>query len=493
MSSSSDAATERREGTTLRIVDSFVPTAKQVEFFRACDDPGAQDILFDGSIRGGKSQACCKKIVDWAMRYGGRYIVSRATYRELEDSTKKIMLYGEGGMPPALPPQLIATRRDGSQNISAEHNTVTLVNGAEILFRSLEPDQRGKIRNISLNGIFIDQIEELEDADIEEFYQELLGRLSDPRGPRKLIAAANPGPEDHWVHKRFIDPRYRKLHPKARRVHVSILDNARYLHPEYVRDLLATEHTQPGYFSRMVMGEWGFIGGKRFKVWQPALHVVDRVFDIPSGWEIVEGLDYGWTNPFVSLSVAIDYDGRHWVVGEHYASELRISQHAAAIKAQRANDGGMLGFQGQLEPSACYLDPSAWNKRGEYESAAHELLEHGILCSKAVNDRLGGWNRMDEYLATTLADGLPRLRFFPTCENVIREIPNLRIKPGTDDVEKVNDHAADALRYVLMSRFPGPEEPTKEEAHTREAVMARSIARHQGRQEQLERELVQVG
>jgi len=91
----------------IRITDTSVPNGKQAEFYRACEDPDAEEVLYDGSIRAGKTQACCRKIVEWAWRYGGRYVVARKTYPELIDSTMAVMMRGEGAMPAALPPQLI--------------------------------------------------------------------------------------------------------------------------------------------------------------------------------------------------------------------------------------------------------------------------------------------------------------------------------------------------------------------------------------------------
>ena len=88
-------------------------------------------------------------------------------------------------------------------------------------------------------------------------------------------------------------------------------------------------------------------------------------------------------------------------------------------------------------------------------------------------------------LTERMADGKPRLQVFNTCTNLIREIPSLRIKAGTDDVDKDlhNDHAADALRYAIMSRMPHPslrhvvEEPDLREERARRLIeKARSQA-----------------
>jgi hypothetical protein len=477
------AVRERREGNRLILEDTLVPNPKQRDFYRELARPYSEveEVLFDGSIRGGKTQAGVRWLVAKALQTGGTYVISRFSYRELEDSTKKVCLYGEGGLPPAIPEQVLWKQNlDKAKNET--HNKVKLANGAEILFRALEPKERGKIRNITACGWLIDQAEELDGEDIEDFYQEIKGRCSDPRGPLKLVLIANPGPTDHLIYKRFIDPVTR--YEKAARVHVTILDNAKYLPPHYVQMLLATEHTNPDYFKRMVMGEWGAIGGKRFKCWDRNLHVVDRVFDIPEGWEVFEGWDYGWANPTVQLVCAMDYTGRVWVVAEYRASETtvpRICAHAKEIRRSYMPGGGVeppaeRPFFGDLTPSASWLDPSAWAKRGEHSSPAHEFLENEIYVAKANNERVGGWARLETWMTTPMDDGRPRLQIFPTCEGLIKEIPNLRIKPGTEDVEKVNDHSSDALRYVAMSRPITPLEQAQEEDGTREAA-ARSMVR----------------
>ena len=72
-----------------------------------------------------------------------------------------------------------------------------------------------------------------------------------------------------------------------------------------------------------------------------------------------------------------------------------------------------------------------------------------------------------------MEDGKPKLQIFDSCPSLIRELPNLKIKAGTDDVDKVNDHLSDALRYAIMSRMPHPEkEEEDDDPSDRAAVWA---------------------
>ena len=432
----------------VRVRDTFKPTGKQAEFFRACEESEAEEILFDGSIRGGKTQACCKKLVAWAWTYGGRYVICRKTYRELRDSTMAVLLRGEGDLEPALPHQLL---RGGSlaKAFRAKDDAVYLANGAEIMFRSLEnrEEAKAKLRNLSLNAVFIDQVEELDDPGDAELYEELCGRLSDPRGPGKMLLAANPGPVDHWVYKRFIDQES-KL-PWTRYVHVTLYDNKHNLDARYFNARIRTKTSNPEYYQRFILGEWGAFGGKRFKSWNHQKHVIEP-FPVPANWEVMEAIDYGYSHPFCCLWIAIAPNGRWYVIAEHYEKERSLRHHVQQIRRIRDELG--------ISPSVTWIDPSVVRSDRGYESVQMELTDLQLYTAKAENERLGGWARLDEMLLTDLEDGKPWLQVFDRCKNLIRELPSAKIKEGTDDIEKRNDHSLDALRYAVMSRPPIPPE-----------------------------------
>jgi hypothetical protein len=79
-------------------------------------------------------------------------------------------LHGDGGLPALLPSEAIRQYR-------ASDETVTLKNGSEILFRSLEAENTEKLRGLTLGGILIDQAEELDGGVAgERIWDTLLGR-----------------------------------------------------------------------------------------------------------------------------------------------------------------------------------------------------------------------------------------------------------------------------------------------------------------------------
>jgi PBSX family phage terminase large subunit len=444
----------------------FQGTAKQLAAAGHWRDSEARVITLGGAIRSGKTQAGGRLIVETAVDQPATYLIARSTYRELEDSTKKAMLHGDGALPPLIPPELIEQYR-------ASDNLVKLRTGATLLFRSLEEGQVGKLLNLTLGGIFVDQIEELDDGDTgERIFDTLLGRLSDPRGPRKLIGVANPSGLTHWVYRRLVDEGTRD--PEARYVHFTLLDNAANLPADYVAAMLATKETRPAWYRSFILGEWGAFSGAAFSEFEEPIHVV-RPFAIPQHWERFESLDHGANHPTVVLAWAADTDGNLVVFGE-YSSPGLVSKHAAELLARRQRWG----------TSVCHADPSVFASHGLTSSwgapasVATEYAEHGIKLRPANNSRAAGYLRLLELLHVEPgrvappwasirqgAGGAPRLYIVDGCRELVRQLKSAPVAvDGVDTGEAVDrrwegehGHAVASLRYGAMSRPAPAKEP----------------------------------
>ena len=99
------------------------------------------------------------------------------------------------------------------------------------------------------------------------------------------------------------------------------------------------------------------------------------------------------------------------------------------------------------------LDSSCWNKTGLGPSIAETMIKRGARWIPADRHRIAGKIEVHRRLACD-DRGNPRVRFFSTCNNTIRTLPTLPIsKTNPEDVDtKAEDHAYDALRYMVMSR-----------------------------------------
>ena len=89
------------------------------------------------------------------------------------------------------------------------------------------------------------------------------------------------------------------------------------------------------------------------------------------------------------------------------------------------------------------------------ESTYRESTKKILRLLKGNNDRLNGWGTVREYLKPVMKEEqvIAKLQVFNTCTEFIRTFPSLVY--DSIKVEDLNtngeDHAADAVRYGLMS------------------------------------------
>ncbi len=106
-----------------------------------------------------------------------------------------------------------------------------------------------------------------------------------------------------------------------------------------------------------------------------------------------------------------------------------------------------------------------WTPDGDSgESPAETYARHGVPLVQASKERAAGWARLREWLRVA-PDGKPWLMVHPDCAYLIRTLPSLISddrKPEDVDTDS-EDHAADALRYFVMSR-PSPGRETRKPA-----------------------------
>lgn len=280
------------------------------------------------------------------------------------------------------------------------------------------------------------------------------------------ILATNPGGKGHvWVMERFVDPTSRGeftyLDPETEHrvgfVPSFIKDNP-HLDEAYERNLRSLPEIRR---KQLLEGNWDVFAGQYFTEWDRAVHVVDP-FVIPPEWQRAAGYDYGYSNPMAHLSAAFDNDGNCFVYREVYETELTPKQQAGVIK--RRSTQTVNGRTIKDEVVSPFADPSIFAKAGggTGKSIALQFAEAGLPMRKAKNDRKGGWMNLRQYLlidpnaphAVTKQPGAPKLYIFSTCVNLVRTLP-LQMHDDKDPEDlntKGEDHAVDALRYLLMNR-----------------------------------------
>jgi phage terminase large subunit-like protein len=159
--------------------------------------------------------------------------------------------------------------------------------------------------------------------------------------------------------------------------------------------------------------------------------VVDD-FPLPTHWKRSYGMDVGWNRTAVVWGAWDGDSGILYVHAEHYRGQAEPSIHAESIKARGAWVPGV-------------IDPAS---RGRGQKDGEQLFnlysELGLNISPAINSVESGIYEVWQRLSTG------RIKVFKSCLNLLSEYRIYR-RDDKGRVVKENDHALDALRYLVMS------------------------------------------
>lgn len=228
---------------------------------------------------------------------------------------------------------------------------------------------------------------------------------------------------------------------------------------DYLRNLAGLpEKLRKAYME----GDWSVFAGQAFGEWRYDRHVI-QPFAIPDTWTRYNGIDGGFRAPWCTMWGALDPDGRIWFYREIYKPGVGETDQAKRILAAEA-PGEHVAVR--------YADDSMWVVSGESKASAAIYAENGVHLTpagKGPGSRVTRVRRTRTYLAEAPAcphhralgwDTCPLAHFFPQCENLIRTLPTLPHASTGDpeDVDtKAEDHAYDAMSYLLINLGGGPQ------------------------------------
>jgi phage terminase large subunit-like protein len=193
-------------------------------------------------------------------------------------------------------------------------------------------------------------------------------------------------------------------------------------------------------------------GGLVYSTFDPQIHIIDPIKDIPEHWEIYASGDHGFNNPTSWHWHGVDSDGNVVTFAEHYEREMVVQDHATRIKQINKIIG--------RDPGMYIGDPAMSQRNGITGSTVQsEYALHGIYINPANNEILSGINKINSYLQLNSA-GKPRWTITRNCANAIWEIQRYRWKTWAskqterennkyDIPHKKDDHAMDDLRYFF--------------------------------------------
>jgi phage terminase large subunit len=389
------------------------------------------EVILSGPSETGKTYACLQKLDALLWKYPrSQAVIIRKTMASLYTSVLRTYLgiLGEGTP---------VTFYGGEKPEWADYP-----NGSRVFFAGM--DKPTKALSSERDFIYVNQAEELSLNDWEVLSTRCTGRAANAPYPQ-MIGDCNPGPPSHWIRHRpgltFLESRHED--------NPTLYDNLGEITDRGIRSISILDRLTGARKQRLRFGRWVQAEGVVYEGWDQAIHLIDP-FRIPEDWRRIRAIDFGYTNPFVCLWVAIDGDGRMFVYRELYMSRRIVSDHAKQI----------LRLTGDERIEATVADHDAEDRATLHASGivtlpATKTIRPGIQAVEArLRDAGDGRHRLyvfrgclveqDEELASlksaaSLVDEFD-LYVWPKGQDgrAIKEVP----------VDKDN-HGLDALRYAV--------------------------------------------
>lgn len=393
-------------------------------------------IIADGAVRAGKTVIMSLSFVIWAMSNfdGKNFGMAGKTIGSFKRNVwfwLKTMIVGRG--------YKIRKLTEIGENIFAISKTVIDENGELnvienyfYMFGGKDERSQDLVAGFTAAGFFFDEVSLMP----QSFVNQAVARCSEYGA--KLWFNCNPDGPFHWFKLEWID----KLDEKnAIRIHCLLDDNPsldEVTRKRYKRMFGGV------FYERYILGLWVMAEGVIYSMFDKGM-VIDKV---PLEVKIVKkwiGVDYGQSNATVFLLVGLGSDDKLYILDEYYhegrtsmiqKSPAKYSKDFMKWKIKNGVDGMPVVFD------HIFIDPSA---KG-FMLQLHEAGERKI--KQADNDVIKGIE-----LVSSIIDN-DMLRVLAHCTNTISEFSAYRWDPkaqerGEDKPVKQNDHAMDALRYVV--------------------------------------------
>lgn len=441
-------------------------------------DTSHKYIAFGGARGGGKSWLVRTKAILLSYEYPGiTCLIVRKTYPELRENhiTPLITIlhcYDENK------DKRFATYNDSKKEIR-------FPNGSRILFRYCDTETDAqRFQGLECDVLFLDEATQQE----EIIFDKLKACVRGVNGfPKRIYITCNPGGVGHqWVKRLFVDRQYKPTEKPEEYTFVRsrVTDNYALMksNPDYIHQL---EALPTKLRKAWLEGDFDIFEGQYFEEFtlRPSLehiqqtgldeqtlkerhlwtHVIPPFESIPQGYPIFRAFDWGYSKPFACEYYTMDYDGVLYNIAEFYGCTgepnegVKWDASKVFSEMKRYEDTHPLLRGRQITGVA---DPAIWDKsRGE--PIADMAVRNGIIFTPGDNKRIPGWMQIHYRLAFD-ENGRCRLYFCENCRHAIRTLPLLQYdETHIEDLDTDGeDHIADALRYMCMSRPIAPNKPT---------------------------------
>lgn len=255
----------------------------------------------------------------------------------------------------------------------------------------------------------------------------LQGRLSILEG--SLFCTTTPYTLN-WLYTDFYE-QWKKGNKDYLVVQFRSCDNPYFPREEYER-VKAT--MDPRTFRRRYDGLFEKMEGLVYEDFMPSVHIIEpRKIDFK---EVIEGTDWGFTNPAAIAVIGIDHDNSFYLIDEFYKREKTTAEIIVKQKE----------FTKEYNIRMHYPDPAEPDR-------LEEMRREGIY-PREVNKAKDSINHGIDKVRELLRRG--QLKVFNTCKYTIEEFSTYHY-PEDDKEEpiKEDDHLMDAIRYAIYGYQPG--------------------------------------
>lgn len=314
------------------------------------------------------------------------------------------------------------------------------------LFGGRDERSQDLIQGITLAGVLLDEVALMP----RSFVEQALARCS--VAGSKLWFNCNPEGPNHWF---YVEHILKSKEKKYLRLHFALDDNPSL--SDNIKERYKSMFSGI-FYRRFILGEWAFADGVVYDCYDEAkntytnenrekvLPIYIRENDLINGGLPYYGCDYGVLNPMVYLEVykykkqgdTVPY---FFVENEYYYN----SRKSMIQKTDQEYLNDLINFIDGKRYKGLIIDPSA-------SSMIAACNKSGILTLKADNSVEEGIRRVYSLLNTGHI-----IINKDNCPNLINEL-GLYVwdqkkgeNYGKEQVVKQNDHALDALRYVIQT------------------------------------------
>lgn len=413
-------------------ISRYVPHAKQVEFHSSCS-PGRQVI---GGNRSGKTVGGATETIWYAT---GNHPYKKLPWKpplrlrvctvDLVQGLEKIVLPEIAKWCPNS--SLINGSWEDSYN---KHlRTLTFENKSFIEFLTYEQELQ-KFAGTSRHGVWFDE------EPPKDIFVECKLRLVDTEGHWWMTMTPVDGIS--WSFEEI----YEKNDPYIHIIEVDMDDNPHLT--DQGKSIVLSGLSENEIIARK-KGQYVSLGGKIYTEFKEDEHVIDS-HPIPETALQVASMDHGYTNPTCWLWAYIDEMGRIVIYDEWYKAREIVEHHAWNVHRINSIHGNPPVYN-VGDPSIRNVDPITGT------SVQIEYMDHGIPISLGNNDVRAGIDRVKKLIANN------QLYITRNCINLIWELRRYRWstwknsrdqyqKNKKEEPQKKDDHACDALRYLVASR-----------------------------------------